>query len=114
MRMARYDDLSRFRSKAYVQLSDVVQDMDRDPRYGHMRRNWNGGRPFARIVVPSNRIDRRNALEGVKHGFAADITGMNNGRGALQCGDRFRAHQPVCIGDNPNERHTAFCVNHGR
>jgi hypothetical protein len=81
------------------EFGEVVKNMDRVNAGFERVAVRKAPRPGALVVITANRMHRGESLEGLQHGWIADIAGMNDQVRFPQRIEGFWPHQPMSIGD---------------
>lgn len=103
MTVARDYDLESRRCRLQVELTKIVENINRDAAkfdYFCLRQL---SRPGSRVDIASNRRQGRNASEFVENLRRADIARVDDVLRLVQRGNRFGAKQAVSVGDDADD-----------
>jgi len=83
-----------------IELSEIVEDVDRDASDFENFRLGELARPRIFVDVAANSSDRRDGRERLQDSRIADVSGMNDVLGTSQGFYCFEAKQAVRVGDD--------------
>lgn len=90
------------RGRIYVHFGDIMQHVNADALELEREPLGEFDAPRILVIVAADDINRGNGGERIDHACAADIASMNDALHPSQRLERFRSHQAVRIGYEPD------------
>ena len=81
-----------------------MKDVDRDILEFDYCGKWNHTGPRFGVHVAANGEDGCDGFELIEDLGVADVTGVNDGLGVLECREGFRTEKSVSVGDDAEEK----------